>query len=147
MSNSLFIDTSGWASIIVPTEQHHTIATHHFRQAILTQQPILTSNYIITELVALLQSPLRLPRSAIFSQVDIIRNNTLVQHISMTPDLDKAAWELCKKRPDKPWSLVDCSSFVIMQQLNIQTALTTVGNASPLVNRHFEQAGFIRLLK
>ena len=139
MSNSLFIDTSGWASIIVPTEQHHVIATQHFRQAILTQQSILTSNYIITELVALLQSPLRLPRSAIFAQVDIIRNNALVQQIHLTSELDQAAWELCKQRLDKTWSLVDCSSFILMQQLKIQTALTT--------DHHFEQAGFIRLLK
>jgi uncharacterized protein len=139
MSNSLFIDTSGWASIIVPTEQHHEIATQHFRQAILTQQPILTSNYIITELVTLLQSPLRLPRSAIFTQVDIIRNNVLVQQIHLTPELDQSAWELCKQRSDKAWSLVDCSSFILMQQLKIQMALTT--------DHHFEQAGFIRLLK
>ena len=139
MSNSLFIDTSGWASIIVLTEQHHVIATQHFRQAILTQQSILTSNYIITELVALLQSPLRLPRSAIFAQVDIIRNNALVQQIHLTSELDQAAWELCKQRLDKTWSLVDCSSFILMQQLKIQTALTT--------DHHFEQVGFTRLLK
>lgn len=139
MSNNLFIDTSGWASIIVPTEQHHAIATQHFRQAILTQQPILTSNYIITELVALLQSPLRLPRSAIFAQVDIIRSNPLVQQIHLTPELDQDAWTLCKQRPDKTWSLVDCSSFILMKQLKMQMALTT--------DHHFEQAGFIRLLK
>jgi predicted nucleic acid-binding protein len=42
-------------------------------------------------------------------------------------------------RPDKAWSLVDCSSFAIMQQQNISHALTS--------DHHFEQAGFIRLLK
>jgi predicted nucleic acid-binding protein len=42
-------------------------------------------------------------------------------------------------RQDKSWSLVDCSSFVVMQQRGIVEALTT--------DEHFEQAGFVRLLK
>lgn len=35
--------------------------------------------------------------------------------------------------------LVDCASFVVMQQRRITQALTT--------DHHFEQAGFVRLLK
>jgi len=35
--------------------------------------------------------------------------------------------------------LVSCSSFVVMQPLDIRDALTT--------DRHFEQAGLVRLLK
>jgi len=38
----------------------------------------------------------------------------------------------------KEWSLVDCASFVAMQQRGIFEALTT--------DHHFEQAGFVRLL-
>jgi len=53
--------------------------------------------------------------------------------------LDKQAWELLKNRPDKEWSLVDCSSFVLMQQRGMIEAFTT--------DHHFEQAGFMRLLK
>jgi predicted nucleic acid-binding protein len=37
------------------------------------------------------------------------------------------------------WSLVDCASFVVMRQQGIVEALTT--------DHHFEQAGFVRLLK
>jgi len=40
---------------------------------------------------------------------------------------------------DKDLSLVDCASFVVMQQRRITQALTT--------DHHFEQAGFVRLLK
>jgi predicted nucleic acid-binding protein len=46
---------------------------------------------------------------------------------------------LLKSRKDKVWSQVDSSSFIVMQQLKLQEALTT--------DRHFEQAGFVRLLK
>jgi predicted nucleic acid-binding protein len=46
---------------------------------------------------------------------------------------------LLKARLDKEWSLVDCASFVVMQHRSIVEALTA--------DHHFEQAGFVRLLK
>ncbi|GAP99631.1 type II toxin-antitoxin system VapC family toxin [Leptolyngbya sp. NIES-2104] len=138
MPNNLFIDTSGWASIFVPTETHYSIAAEHFRTAIANRTEIIT-NYVITELVALLNSPHRLPRDRIFNHINIVRQNSYITRIHIDPTVDQAAWELCQNRPGKPWSLVDCSSFIIMQQHNIQSALTT--------DHHFEQAGFTRLLK
>jgi len=63
----------------------------------------------------------------------------LVDIIHIDESLDSKAWDLLVNRTDKNWSLVDCSSFVIMQENNISEALTT--------DHHFEQAGFVRLLK
>ncbi|HUY32314.1 MAG TPA: hypothetical protein VMV69_06000 [Pirellulales bacterium] len=62
-----------------------------------------------------------------------------VEVVTMDVTLDDAAWELWRTRLDKEWSLVDCVSFVVMQQRNLTEALTT--------DHHFEQAGFVRLLK
>jgi len=42
-------------------------------------------------------------------------------------------------RPDKDWSLTNCTSFVVMEELKFTDALT--GDA------HFEQAEFNALLK
>ena len=42
-------------------------------------------------------------------------------------------------RKDKDWSLTDCISFVVMQEHGITDALTA--------DHHFEQAGFVALLK
>jgi predicted nucleic acid-binding protein len=42
-------------------------------------------------------------------------------------------------RPDKTWGLTDCISFALMQERNIRDALTA--------DRHFEQAGFVALLR
>lgn len=137
--NKLFVDTSGWASLFVTQEPFHDRSAQLFNQAIQQRHLILTSNYILSELVALLHSPLRQPRSRIFEIVDAIRNAAYIETIHIDRTIDEAAWELCKQRPDKPWSLVDCSSFILMQRYGIQTALTT--------DHHFDQAGFIRLLK
>ena len=62
-----------------------------------------------------------------------------VQIVPIDLSLEAAAWQLWKSRPDKEWSLVDCSSFIVMQQRGLTEALTT--------DHHFEQAGFVRLLK
>jgi len=60
-----------------------------------------------------------------------------VVHVDTT--LDAQAWQLLVDRPDKVWSLVDCASFVVMRQNRLIESLTT--------DPHFEQAGFVRLLK
>ena len=136
--NSAFIDTSGWASAFDGQQPHHQAATLAFTQMRQRNCKIITSNYVIAELVALMHSPLRIPRPQIFTTIDTIKTYPYLEIIYIDTTLDAAAWNLCKARPDKNWSLVDCTSFALMQQLGIQVALTT--------DHHFEQAGFIRLL-
>jgi len=46
---------------------------------------------------------------------------------------------LYSTRPDKEWSLTDCISFIVMKQEKVAEALTG--------DHHFEQAGFVALLK
>jgi uncharacterized protein len=81
---------------------------------------------------------LRLPRSKIIDYVDSLRQSAYIEVVHIDNALDDQAWQLLKARPDKEWSLVDCSSFVVMQTFGITEALTT--------DHHFEQAGFVRLL-
>ena len=137
--SSLFVDTSGWANGFVASETYHAQAQQYIRDAWQSRFPLITTSYIVAELVSLLQSPLRIPRNTIFQVVDSIRQSDHIQVIHITLEIDAAAWALCKVRPDKIWSLVDCSSFVVMQQMDLQSALIT--------DQHFEQAGFVRLLK
>jgi predicted nucleic acid-binding protein len=135
----LFIDTSSWASLFIPTESFHTQAAQCFAQAQQQPQILITTNYVVAELVALLGSRQRAPRTSLFQYIDSIRSAPFIEVVHIDAATDAIAWELCKSRPDKAWSLVDCTSFVIMQQLSIQEALTT--------DQHFEQAGFVRSLK
>lgn len=137
--SKLFVDTSGWASFFVAAQPHHAQAVQALTRAFQERQTVLTSNYVIAELVALLQSRMRISRPGIFTIIDTIKATPYLDIIHIDAETDTAAWNLCKSRPDKPWSLVDCTSFILMKQQNIQNALTS--------DRHFEQAGFIRLLK
>ena len=53
--------------------------------------------------------------------------------------LYERGWQLYRDRPDKSWSLTDCISFVVMNDMNLRDALTG--------DKHFEQAGYVAILK
>lgn len=135
----IFVDTSGWATWIDNSQPFHGLADTLMRQWQGDGTRLVTTNYVLVELVALLTSPLRMPRSTLIILVDDIRAAQRLELVHIDPALDQAAWALLTARPDKEWSLVDCVSFVVMQQRNLLEALTT--------DHHFEQAGFVRLLK
>ncbi len=143
MPKKIFIDTAGWANLFIATDSCHHQAVEWFLQARQLDQKMVTTNYVALELVALLNNRLRVPRPRLFESVESVRTAPYVTfiHIDVATDTaaDTAAWTLLKNRPDKSWSLADATSFLIMQRLGIQEALTT--------DQHFEQAGFVRLLK
>jgi uncharacterized protein len=135
----IFADTSGLAHLLDPTQANHAIATIIYRRTRQQGHRLITTNYIITELVALLTSPFRMPRPNVIKLVGSVKTSPYIEILYIDADIDEQAWQLLTKRPDKNWSLVDCASFVVMQQRSIQEALTT--------DHHFEQAGFTNLLK
>jgi predicted nucleic acid-binding protein len=62
-----------------------------------------------------------------------------VQVIPLDMQLHEEGIRLYASRADKEWSLTDCISFVVMQREAVTEALTG--------DHHFEQAGFVALLK
>ena len=59
--------------------------------------------------------------------------------VRASDDLFDRALNLYHKHIDKDWSLTDCTSFIVMRDRGITEALTG--------DKHFEQAGFVALLK
>ena len=84
-------------------------------------------------------SPLRIPHAQIIAFIRGLKTSPHVHIVHVDPTLDAQAWQLFIERPDKEWSLVDCASFVVMLQRGLREAFTT--------DHHFEQAGFVCLLK
>ena len=134
-----FADTSGWGNLINAREPFHAQAAQLYRERRAQGYTVLTSSYILSELISLMTSPLRIPRATTINFIDSLKASAYVEVVHVDETLEMAAWQLLKQRPDKLWSLVDCVSFVLMQQRGIGEALTT--------DHNFEQAGFTRLLK
>ena len=135
----LFADTSGLGTLADPTQPFHSVAASLYRTARNQKRKVVTTNYVLAELVALLTSPLRFSRASIVAFLDDVKTSPYVEVVHVDPHLDDEAWQLFKSRQDKDWSLVDCASFATMTRRGIAEALTT--------DHHFEQAGFVRLLK
>ena len=68
-----------------------------------------------------------------------LREDEGVNIISVNSELFSRAFKLYLSRMDKDWGLTDCISFVVMKDVKMKEALTT--------DHHFEQAGFVRLMK
>lgn len=129
----------GGGNLVGRTQPFHGLATRIFRSARRHNHKVITTNYVITELVALLTTPLRVPRPALVGFIEGDKTSPYVEVVHVDSVLDAEAWQLLRSRQDKEWSLVDCASFVLMQRRGLLEALTT--------DHHFEQAGFVRLLK
>jgi uncharacterized protein len=97
----------------------------------------LTTRAILLELADALAGPRsRLPAGRF---IDALPANKAIRVHEVGGDLFQAGLDLYLKRPDKQWSLTDCISFALMTREGITDALTG--------DHHFEQAGFVALLK
>lgn len=135
----IFVDTAGWGHLIDSGQTSHERAAALYYSARQEGRHFVTTNYVLTELVALLTSPLHLDRRTIIAFIEALKTSPHVEVVHIDPALDAQAWQLLKQRPDKEWSLVDCASFVLMAQRGILEALTT--------DHHFEQAGYVCMLR
>ena len=97
----------------------------------------VTTEWILVELGNFWSASPR--RTSLANIVHRVRQNPFFRIISAVHHSFDAGLELYAERADKQWSLTDCISFVIMQDLGITEALTA--------DHHFEQAGFTILLK
>lgn len=78
-------------------------------------------------------------REKAFRYIQFLRNDPNTEIISIDSELFEKGLADFGKYKDKEWSLVDCISFVIMRKKKMLYALTS--------DEHFEQAGFIIMLK
>ena len=135
----LFADTSGFGNLADPTQLLHSLAANYYRSARNENRIVVTTSYVLAELASLLASPLRFTRPSIVAFIGDLKASPYVEVVHVDRSHDDEAWRLFNSRQDKEWSLVDCASFVLMTRRGITEALTT--------DHHFEQAGFVRLLK
>ncbi len=137
LNAGLFVDTSGWADPILKNTPEHREMEAYYKQAIASDRMLVTTNYVITELVALLTARSRAPRTQVLVLIARIKETPRVHIVHIDQALDAAAWSLLEQYSDKEWSLVDAASFVVMRQLALTDAFTS--------DHHFTQAGSVRV--
>lgn len=99
---------------------------------------LITTDFVLVEFADGCAGTAR-HRLAAVQTVGRLSDNPKVTIVPCTRQLLQEGLDLYERRPDKCWSVTDCISFVVMQKEGILEALTG--------DHHFEQAGFVALLK
>ena len=131
---TVFADTYFYLALLNASDEDHA------RVASWTAQftgRIVTTDWILTELADGLSRGHG--RSVVTRFVRDLLDEPEVRVVAADRSLFERGFDLYEKRPDKEWSLTDCISFVVMEREKITDALTA--------DHHFEQAGFVALLK
>ncbi|MBI2806531.1 MAG: type II toxin-antitoxin system VapC family toxin [Planctomycetes bacterium] len=98
---------------------------------------LVTTEWVLTELADGLASS-RHRKMFVQTRQELLADSD-AQVIPFEKQLYDEGIQLFHNRADKEWSLTDCISFVAMRRGSITDALTG--------DHHFEQAGFVALLK
>jgi predicted nucleic acid-binding protein len=133
----VFADTAYWVALIHPRDQLHGRARE--ASASITGARIVTSDWVLIELLNAFAERGQSLRDVVSTAVAVLKANPNVMVVPQTQESFTGAFDLYRERTDKGWSMTDCSSFLIMRQYGIDTALT--------YDNHFEQAGFKALLR
>jgi predicted nucleic acid-binding protein len=133
----VFADTGYWIALLNPRDELHLQAQQ--QSSAFATAEIVTSEWVLTELLNSFAERGPQLRGIVSRTVELLYASSSVTVVPQTPASFSAAFELYRERSDKGWSLTDCSSFLIMRQLEIEAALT--------YDKHFEQAHFQALLR
>ena len=129
----VFADTAYFIALLNSKDAAHSLALEYARKKF---QQIVVTEFVLLELADAFCQPL--DRADFLSMDQHVRSQSSYKIIPASSALLQRGRELFAARPDKAWSLTDCTSFVVMQELALTDALTT--------DHHFAQAGFRALL-
>jgi predicted nucleic acid-binding protein len=131
----LFVDTSALVAIEDLDDTNHGRAVK-FRETVREGDTefrrLYTSNYVIDETLTLLRYHCGHSVAVTFRKT--IESSKLVQVLWVTESLEKSAWNIFEKRPDKEYSFTDCTSFALMDAEAIRNAFA--------FDDHFYQQGY-----
>ena len=132
--SKVFADTFYFLALMNPGDKAHEQAfafSNDYRGL------VVTTAWVVTEVGDAFCSP---PfRPAFLNLIKILEANSAFYVHPPNSELFAQGIDLFRRRPDKAWSLTDCISFVLMESEGLTEALTG--------DHHFEQAGFVALLK
>lgn len=135
--NAVFADAGYWIALFNPRGRLHDIATTVSQT--IQNRSIVTSQLVLMEFLNYYASLGQVFRRR---AVEVVRNLQQYPNVEIVPlsnEQFEAALTMYAQRQDKTWGLIDCASFLVMQQRRITEALA--------YDDHFRQAGFIPLLR
>ena len=132
----VFVDTAAWIALLDESDSLHRKANEILERLSKNNCRLVTTEFVLLELGDGFSAAGKREKALVF--LEELRGSEILRIIPATQNLLLQGWELYTKRPDKNWQATDCISFIVMKNENIAVAFTS--------DRHFEQAGFSKLL-
>lgn len=117
----IFVDTGAWFAVAVRDDADHDSAMQWLR---VNRDPLVTTDYILAETVTLLRmrdKTIRGHRLASRVATSLLRGEAALLEKVTEDDLERAL-AVFRTYRDHLFSFVDCTSFVVMERLRIQSA-------------------------
>ncbi len=130
--SAIFVDTGPWIAWMDVRDQWRELAVREMLALKSQRRTLVTTNWVLAEAYTGLID--RIARSAIARLRTTIEQSALIQVVWVDKLIEELAWQKFLQYDDKNVSMVDCTSFVVMEQWGIRTAFT--------FDHHFLQVGF-----
>ena len=127
-----FVDAGAWAAFFARKDPLHAQA-RKWMQA--NQDPLVTSDYILDEVVTLLKARFAAPIMSIEAG-EALWGEHFGSVVFLTPGDIREAWRIFRTHGGKGWSFTDCTSNAVMRRLRIFQAFS--------FDKHFSQMMGIR---
>jgi len=137
MTREIFVDTSGFYALLVKRDDRHAEASRILQAAAQERRGFVTTDYVLDETATLLQA--RDCRHLLQDFFDAVFASAACQVEWTDEGRFQAVKNAFLKHSDQTWSFTDCLSFRVMKERRLRESLTK--------DTHFEQAGFVVLLK
>ncbi len=134
--NEVFLDASYAIALASVADAHHERALEIAQQLESRRTRLVTTRAVILEIGNALSR--HRYREAAVALLDSIDSDPRIEVIPASEELCQRAFVRFKNRMDKEWGLIDCLSFLVMEERKLTDALTA--------DEHFRQAGFRPLL-
>jgi len=134
VADKIFIDTMYVVALVNENDEHHERASELSEK--YENSAFVTTDGVLIEIANVFA---RNYKEQAVEIIEDFRSSDDIEIVHLNPALFYKAFEHYKTYLDKTWSLVDCISFEVMKEKGLTDALTG--------DKHFEQAGFNRLMK
>ncbi len=133
VATELFVDTSAWYVLALPSTSQHREVSGALRQRIQRGARIVTTNLIVGETHALLLR--RASRSVALTFVREVRRAPNIVVASSAEYEELAVTDWLERFDDQSFSFTDAVSFAVMSDRGVREALA--------LDHHFAVAGFV----
>jgi uncharacterized protein len=130
----IFVDTSAWFAVFVPTDANHQRARPLFDS--LPSHDLVTTDYVLAETLTLFK--MRRETNRVFQLGRQILEGRICRLSWVESNDVYKAWTIFESYRDKGWSFTDCVSRAVMERLQISEAFA--------FDDHFREFGNVKVI-